>query len=61
MDPSANRNYDFIDGLRGLAILMVLVCHSIYAKEHDSPAWRFLLNFTGTLGGLTCSSRFPDF
>jgi peptidoglycan/LPS O-acetylase OafA/YrhL len=51
MDPSANRNYDFIDGLHGLAILMVLVCHSIYAKEHDSPAWRFLLNFTGTLGG----------
>jgi peptidoglycan/LPS O-acetylase OafA/YrhL len=50
VDPSANRNYDFIDGLRGLAILMVLVCHSIYAKEHDSPAWRFLLNFTGTLG-----------
>ena len=50
MDPSANREYDFIDGLRGLAILMVLVCHSVYAKEHNALAVRFLLNFASTLG-----------
>ena len=50
MDPSANREYDFIDGLRGLAILMVLACHSFYAKTPDAVASRFLLNFAGTLG-----------
>ena len=50
MDPSANRNYDFIDGLRGLAILMVVACHYCYAKEPTSVAGRWLLNFTGTLG-----------
>jgi peptidoglycan/LPS O-acetylase OafA/YrhL len=50
VDPSANREYDFIDGLRGLAILMVLACHSFYAKEPDALAGRFLLNFAGTLG-----------
>jgi peptidoglycan/LPS O-acetylase OafA/YrhL len=50
VDPSANREYDFIDGLRGLAILMVLACHSFYAKVPDALAGRFLLNFAGTLG-----------
>jgi peptidoglycan/LPS O-acetylase OafA/YrhL len=50
VDPSANRNYDFIDGLRGLAILMVLACHSVYAKPPDGLTGRFVLNFAGTLG-----------
>ena len=50
MDPSANRNYDFIDGLRGLAILMVVACHYCYAKEPTSVIGRWLLNFSGTLG-----------
>ncbi len=50
VDPSVNREYDFIDGLRGLAILMVLVCHWTYGKELSSLPARFLLNFAGTLG-----------
>ena len=52
MDPSANRNYDFIDGLRGLAILMVVACHycKFQPQEHDALVWRYLLNFMGTLG-----------
>jgi peptidoglycan/LPS O-acetylase OafA/YrhL len=50
VDPSANREYDFIDGLRGLAILMVLACHAVYAKEPSATAGRYLLSFTGTLG-----------
>ena len=48
MDPSANREYDFIDGLRGLAILMVVACHYFYAKEPTSFAGRLLMGFIGT-------------
>ena len=50
VDPSANRTYDFIDGLRGVAILMVLACHLIYAHEPNSPAGRFLLHFSNSMG-----------
>jgi len=50
VDPSSNREYDFIDGLRGLAILMVLAGHSIYAREPAGVAGRFLLNLAGTFG-----------
>jgi peptidoglycan/LPS O-acetylase OafA/YrhL len=50
VDPSANRNYDFIDGLRGVAILMVVACHYIYFKEQDTLASHLLSNFIGTLG-----------
>lgn len=50
VDPSANRNYDFIDGLRGVAILMVVACHYIYFKEQDTLASHLLANFLGTLG-----------
>src|SRR5256885_17191104 len=30
VNPVANREYDFIDGLRGIAILMVIAGHLIY-------------------------------
>ena len=50
VDASTNRNYEFIDGLRGLAILMVVACHYFYAKEPAALAGRWLLNFTGALG-----------
>ena len=30
VSPSVNRDYDFIDGLRGVAILMVVVGHGVY-------------------------------
>jgi len=50
VDPSSNREYGFIDGLRGLAILMVLVCHSFYGKEPESLAGKFALHFAGEMG-----------
>ncbi len=42
VDPSLNRNYDFIDGLRGIAILMVLVCHHLYFNPAGSKAEHFV-------------------
>jgi peptidoglycan/LPS O-acetylase OafA/YrhL len=40
--PSVNRDYDFIDGLRGIAILMVLACHHIYINPNAGPATQFM-------------------
>ncbi len=50
VDPSANREYDFIDGLRGMAILMVLSCHYLYVNPKSGPAIHFLGSILGTLG-----------
>ena len=50
VDPSANRNFDFIDGLRGVAILMVVVCHYLYFRDSGTVANRFLHNFLGNFG-----------
>jgi len=39
--PSTTREYDFIDGLRGVAILLVVVCHLVYVNPRAS--WSILL------------------
>jgi peptidoglycan/LPS O-acetylase OafA/YrhL len=50
VNPSANREYDFIDGLRGVAILMVLCCHHLYVNPKSGPAILFLGQLFGTGG-----------
>ncbi len=47
--PSANRDYEFIDGLRGLALLMVMGCHYLYFKEHPTFANQFVHALVGRL------------
>jgi peptidoglycan/LPS O-acetylase OafA/YrhL len=42
VNPSVNRDYDFIDGLRGVAILMVLACHHFYVNPKSGPAIQFI-------------------
>jgi peptidoglycan/LPS O-acetylase OafA/YrhL len=41
VNPSVNRDYDFIDGLRGVAILMVLCCHLVYINPKSGPLTHF--------------------
>ena len=47
LDPGLNKNYDAIDGLRGLAILMVVACHLFYVNPVAGP----LIQFVGGVVG----------
>lgn len=51
VNPSLNRDYDFIDGLRGLAIVMVLACHHIYVNPQSGPLTRLIGAFFGAGAG----------
>ncbi|HEY4415401.1 MAG TPA: acyltransferase [Verrucomicrobiae bacterium] len=50
VNPSVNRDYDFIDGLRGVAILMVLFCHHFYINPAAGPALQFVGAFSTACG-----------
>src|SRR5450631_2192479 len=43
VNPSANKDFDLIDGLRGIAILMVLACHLIYVNPDSGPLAQFIV------------------
>ncbi len=42
VNPTLNKDYDAVDGLRGLAILMVLACHFLYFNPAASETVRFI-------------------
>jgi len=48
--PSNSRDYDFIDGLRGVAILLVVACHLVYVNPH---AIQIVLLIGGVFGAGT--------
>jgi len=50
VSPSINRDYDFIDGLRGVAILMVIFGHLFYINPHSTGALEYIGAFLGTGG-----------
>ena len=50
VNPSANREYDFIDGLRGIAILMVLACHHIYINPQSGLLTHLIGNIFSACG-----------
>jgi len=42
LKPSDAKNYDFLDGLRGLAILLVIGCHLVYVNPNSSGYVKFI-------------------
>lgn len=54
VNPSASKDYDFIDGLRGIAILMVIACHLFYVNPQSGGWVRFIGGvFTAGAFGVT--------
>jgi peptidoglycan/LPS O-acetylase OafA/YrhL len=51
VNPTSNREYDFIDGLRGIAILMVLVCHHVYINPKAGTLTYFFGALATACGG----------
>ncbi len=50
VNPSVNRDYDFIDGLRGVAILMVVVSHHLYFNPNSGLLVHVIGYILGTGG-----------
>ena len=44
VNPSVNKDYDFIDGLRGIAILLVVGCHFVYVNPNAGFWMQFIKN-----------------
>ena len=45
--PSSGQHWDLLDGLRGLAILMVVACHGFYANPDGPKALKLVGDFIG--------------
>lgn len=62
VSPSANRDYDFIDGLRGIAILMVIVAHHFYYNPESHALVRYIGGVISSGGyGVTLFFRLSGF
>jgi len=42
VNPTLSKDYDAIDGLRGIAILMVIACHVLYTNPAAGPLTHFI-------------------
>lgn len=45
--PTGSQSYGFLDGIRGIAILLVLACHLLYVNPQASPGMLFLFGIFG--------------
>ena len=45
--PSSGQHWDLLDGLRGLAILMVVACHGFYANPDGPKTLKLVGDFIG--------------
>lgn len=52
IEPSSTKSFDFLDGIRGVAILMVVVCHVLFFDPDTSGGARFVFGIfeAGALG-----------